>query len=80
VLTRVLAALTQAREPLSVLEIFAAGWPDESASHESARARVYMAISTLRRLGLRSHLVRHPESGYQLVPPAHPAAATPSVG
>jgi predicted ATPase len=51
--------------PISVEALFAAGWPGQRAHPRSASARVYTAVSTLRRLGLRSVLVRH-HDGYLL--------------
>lgn len=51
--------------PISVEDLFAAGWPGQRAHPRSASARVYTAVSTLRRLGLRSVLVRH-HDGYLL--------------
>ena len=39
-------------EPLSVAALFEAGWPGEAAQPEAARARVYVALSSLRKAGL----------------------------
>ncbi|RZO63669.1 MAG: hypothetical protein EVA89_06655 [Sandaracinaceae bacterium] len=44
-----------------------AGWPDESVLPESASARVHVALSTLRKLGLRDCFVRHGER-YRIAP------------
>jgi tetratricopeptide (TPR) repeat protein len=57
---------TDASATLDMEELFAAGWPGERVRRTSARSRVYVAISTLRRLGLEQ-LVRA-ETGYQLDP------------
>jgi dethiobiotin synthetase len=55
-LPRVVVALARARldgaRGLDVPALFAAGWPGELASASSAAARVYMAVRTLRQLGL----------------------------
>jgi hypothetical protein len=50
---------------MSVVEIRAAGWPDEKMLHESATARVYMAVRRLRALGLDA-ILRTSEEGYAL--------------
>lgn len=47
--------------------VFAAGWPGQKADFEAARARVYTAIRTLRRLGLEDVLLRQ-DDGYLLDP------------
>jgi len=52
---------------LGVDEVFAAGWPGERAHPESVTSRVYVAIATLRKLGLRSVLLRR-DDGYLLDP------------
>lgn len=44
---------------------FAAGWPGESAHPESAAARVYSAIRSLRDVGLRPWLLSC-DDGYML--------------
>ncbi len=67
---RVFAALVRHRldEPgasLTVDDLVAAGWPDETLLAESAANRVYVAIATLRSLGLRGILVNDGE-GYLL--------------
>ena len=49
--------------------LFAAGWPGQSVSHESGAARVYVALATLRRLGLRP-LLQTRDDGYLLDPAA----------
>jgi hypothetical protein len=56
------------RSPGSVLPVtaaFEAGWPGERANPTAAAMRVYTAIHSLRRLGLRGLLVRR-RRGYVL--------------
>lgn len=60
-LRRILAELVKQRtshdgEPVSVPKLLACGWPGESMSPRSGAARVYTALSTLRKLGLRDIL------------------------
>ncbi|MFO0549144.1 MAG: hypothetical protein U0271_12205 [Polyangiaceae bacterium] len=55
------------RAHLTPDEVFQAGWPGERAHHEAARARVYTAVRTLRRLGLGRVLLRG-QGGYALDP------------
>lgn len=43
------------------------GWPDESMQLESGRRRAYVAVSTLRKLGL-SALLERTDQGYRLKP------------
>jgi tetratricopeptide (TPR) repeat protein len=67
-----LSALAEARRKspgasLTVDELFSAGWPGERALPSSAASRVYVAISTLRKLGLESILIRD-DAGYRLDP------------
>lgn len=62
-LRRLLLALAelQMRSPSSVLNVtaaFEAGWPGERATPTAAAMRVYTAVHSLRRLGLRGLLVR----------------------
>lgn len=69
-LARILARLFRERanhapEPLTITDLFEVGWPGETAHPEAARHRVYVALSTLRKLGLRGWLVRH-GGGYVL--------------
>jgi len=69
-LRRILAALGashDAREALDVLALQQAGWPNERMRPESGRNRVYTAISTLRREGLKGILERL-DDGYRLSP------------
>ena len=49
--------------PLSVDALVVAGWPGERILSAAGAERVYAAIATLRRLGLRGLLVQHGE-GY----------------
>lgn len=63
-LRRLVVALCVARVErpgagLDVAELFAAGWPGERASARSARNRVHVAVSTLRKLGLAGDLESH---------------------
>lgn len=63
-LRRLVVALCAARVErpgagLDVAELFAAGWPGERASARSARNRVHVAVSTLRKLGLAGDLESH---------------------
>lgn len=48
-------------------EILAAGWPGEQVQHGAGVLRVYNAVSTLRKLGLRAYLVSR-DDGYLLDP------------
>lgn len=71
-LRRLLRAFADAREAtpgegLSVDALIAAGWPDERILPHAAANRVYVAIATLRKLGLRDLLLSH-EDGYLLDP------------
>ncbi len=51
--------------PLSVDELLRAGWPGERVLAIAGANRVYVAMSALRRLGLRGHLVKQ-DGGYLL--------------
>ncbi len=66
-LRRMLVALAGAQEVLDVEALLRAGWPGESPSPESGAQRVYVALSTLRKLGLDDVLL-HRDGGYQLDP------------
>lgn len=71
-LKRILGALARHHEqrpspPLDIEALFEVGWPGQGALPESRQARVYNAISRLRRLGLSSALV-HDGDGYRLAP------------
>ena len=48
-------------------ELLAAGWPGENPSHEAGLNRVYVALSSLRKMGLRE-LLHSGDDGYQLEP------------
>ncbi len=54
------------RAGLSVDELLAVGWPGEKMARSSALNRLYVALATLRSLGLRDVIVRGPD-GYVLV-------------
>jgi hypothetical protein len=68
---RILMALVKAHHgegaPLSVDQVLEAGWPDERILPDAGRARVYMAISTLRKLGL-APLMERTDEGYRFTP------------
>ncbi len=63
----VTARLTTPGRALSADELVAAGWPDERLRPDSARNRLQVALSTLRKLGLRPLLERS-KGGYRLAP------------
>jgi hypothetical protein len=52
---------------LSADEVLAAGWPGEKIRHQAGVLRVYNAVSSLRKLGLRRYLVSR-DDGYLLDP------------
>jgi predicted ATPase len=69
-LQRLLERLAERREiapgePLAVEALVAAGWPGERMLSKAGATRVYTAIASLRRLGLKGMLVRD-ERGYLL--------------
>jgi hypothetical protein len=71
-LRRLLVALAEARRDragvaLTVEELLHAGWPGEDPLPEAGSNRVYVAISTLRKLGLGESLQRW-DGGYRLDP------------
>ncbi len=73
VLWRIVAALVAQREhspgePLPVEALIDAGWPGERMTGDSASNRLKVALSTLRKLGLRELLVRDESGGYLLDP------------
>ena len=77
-LRRLLLALGEMRlqNPGAVLPVtaaFEAGWPGERATPTAAAMRVYTAVHSLRRLGLRGLLVRK-RRGYVLDVDVHIAA------
>jgi tetratricopeptide (TPR) repeat protein len=67
---RLLAELARIHEesagPASFDALIAHLWPDDRSSHTSLRARLHVAVSELRRAGLREH-IETTESGYRLV-------------
>ncbi len=72
VLKRIVLALARARierpgQAVSVETLVAEGWPDERILWGPALNRLKVALSTLRKLGLRDALERH-EQGYLLDP------------
>lgn len=66
-LWRMLVCLARAIHPVTVDELFAAGWPGERIGRRAARNRVHVGLSTLRRLGLSGVLVSSDE-GYRIAP------------
>lgn len=54
-------------DPCTVATLLDAGWPGERVDPEAGANRVYVAVSTLRRMGLRSVIERF-DQGYRLVP------------
>lgn len=73
VLWRLVSALIVLREstpgePLPIEAAIDAGWPGERMTGDSANNRLKVALSTLRKLGLRELLVRHDSGGYLLDP------------
>jgi transcriptional regulator with AAA-type ATPase domain len=74
-LRRLLAELVRAHREekersLTVAELLAAGWPDERVLPRAGASRVYVAMTSLRQLGLRELLDRTP-LGYRLAPRAN---------
>jgi hypothetical protein len=72
--SRILAALAERRrtapgEPVGTFDLVSAGWPDESVAPLAGANRVYVALATLRKLGLARFLVRT-KDGYALDPAA----------
>ncbi|MCK6544950.1 hypothetical protein L6R52_03725 [Myxococcota bacterium] len=72
VLRRLLAALIDARrsrpgEPVSTEVLLDAGWPGEQIARRAAKNRLYVALTTLRGLGLRG-LVVNAGDGWMLDP------------
>lgn len=83
-LSRVLRALVAAhrRAPgvaLSLEDVIEAGWPGARLVADSGANRVYVAIATLRRLGLRERIERA-EGGYRLAPGASIERADTDLG
>ncbi len=72
VLAGLLRVLAHAHEhapgrPISVAELVAAGWPGEKILPRSGASRVYVSITSLRKMGLRDALDRTAD-GYSLDP------------
>jgi ATP/maltotriose-dependent transcriptional regulator MalT len=63
---RMLRALIESGRSLTVVELFAAGWPDDHIPVPAATRRVYSGIHSLRKQGLEPFL-RHTGDGYALV-------------
>ena len=59
--------LSRPGSALSVDDLLEAGWPGERVVPHAGAARVYVAISTLRKMGLREFLVSR-DDGYLLDP------------
>jgi hypothetical protein len=55
------------RHPLSVDDLLAAGWPGERVLRDAGASRVYVALGTLRKLGLRDVILSR-DGGYLLDP------------
>jgi hypothetical protein len=71
VLRDVLVALVEQRlrapgVPISADELIARSWPGQRIRQGSARNRLYVALSSLRALGLRGALERTRAGGYRL--------------
>ena len=79
-LSRILRALAERHaaspgEALDVYELGEAGWPGQRIGTEAAVNRVRVALTTLRKLGLRELLVSR-DDGYLLDPKARVAIVT----
>lgn len=71
-LRRILSALIEQHqrrpgEAIAVTELVAAGWPGESLIFEAAANRVYVALSSLRKLGLDG-VIERCDGGWRLAP------------
>jgi predicted ATPase len=89
-LRRLLQRLTEQRvgrpgEALSLQELLEAGWPGERTTYEAGNARVYNALTVLRKLGLRDALISRddgylldPSAAVRLAPDAVPPPAAPT--
>ncbi|PRQ06315.1 sigma 54-interacting transcriptional regulator [Enhygromyxa salina] len=71
-LTRLVRALAEHRlahpgQSLELRELLALGWPDEHVVERAGANRVYVALTTLRKLGLRDVLQRD-DHGYMFAP------------
>lgn len=67
VLRRLIDAHAKGEGTLTVEALLAAGWPGERVLHDAGASRVYVALATLRKLGLRGHLQSR-DGGYALDP------------
>lgn len=56
-----------AGEPLTVWDLLLAGWPGEKLSRDAGANRVYVAVASIRQLGLREIIERF-DDGYRLSP------------
>ncbi len=59
--------VTHPARPVSWQDLFTEGWPEQRSTPESARSRVYVAISALRTQGLRE-VLHTSDAGYFLAP------------
>ncbi len=71
-LRRIVAALVDARlsslgRPLSVADLVARGWPEDPIGPKTGANRVYVAVNTLRTMGLDKVIIRN-DDGYLLDP------------
>lgn len=55
---------------LELVDLIERAWPDERILYEAALNRVYKAVSTLRKMGLKPILQRKSQGGYRLDPDA----------
>lgn len=60
-------AHTAGPEAVTARQLLEAGWPGEQPQHEAGKNRVYVALNTLRKVGLREVLQRF-DDGYRLDP------------
>ena len=68
VLKRLVDARVEApAKPLTVDDLLAAGWPGERVLRDAGASRVYVALGTLRKLGLRDVIISR-DGGYYLDP------------
>lgn len=82
-LRRVFARLLDARfaepgKPLTLPDLLEAGWPGEKVLPEAGANRVYVALATLRKMGLKD-VLRSTDSGYFLDPAVPMQLATQGV-
>ena len=61
------ARLESPSTPLTVDDLLAAGWPGERVLRDAGASRVYVALGTLRKLGLRDVIISR-DGGYYLDP------------